>query len=369
MKTNLLRFSLIKYIGSKRALIPWIVEVVDAVGQGTEIKQVVDLFSGSGRVGHAFKSQGYFVASNDINAYAHILATSLVQADRNQYPPELLQPMFEHLMSLEGKEGYFTQTFCREARFFQPKNGARVDAMRSEIEIMAKDDPVLRAILLTSLILAADRVDSTTGVQMAYLKQWAPRAHKDMELRYPEILPGPGQAFKTDALELASEVQGDLIYLDPPYNQHAYLSNYHIWETLVLQDQPEAYGIARKRIDCRTRKSPFNSKRKAAEALQSVLQNINIENVLLSFSNEGVFSVEDIAELMGQKGQVTTLWREHKRYIGARIGIYNPSGKKVGKVSHTKNREYLFLASPNPAVHEAVAAQLAKSTEQLAAVV
>ena len=163
--------------------------------------------------------------------------------------------------------------------------------------------------------------------------------------------------------------QVQCIYLDPPYNQHAYLSNYHIWETLVLQDQPEAYGIARKRIDCRTRKSPFNSKRKAAEALQSVLENINIENVLLSFSNEGVFTIEDINELMSQKGQVTTLWREHKRYVGSRIGIYNPSGKRVGKISHTKNREYLFLASPNPAVHEAVSAQLAKKAQPLAAVV
>lgn len=360
---------MIKYIGSKRALIPWIVEVVDAVAEATEVRQVVDLFSGSGRVGHALKAQGYFVASNDINAYAHVLATCLVQADRNTYSPEHIQPMLEHLMGLEGKEGYFTQTFCREARFFQPKNGARVDAMRAEIEVMAKDDPVLKAILLTSLILAADRVDSTTGVQMAYLKQWAPRAHKDMELRYPDLLPGPGQAFRTDALELASEVSGDLIYLDPPYNQHAYLSNYHIWETLVLQDKPEAYGIARKRVDCRTRKSPFNSKRKAADALHSVLDNIRIENVLLSFSNEGVFSVEDIGRLMSERGQVTTLWREHKRYVGARIGIYNPSGKRVGKVSHTKNREYLFLSSPNPAVHEAVEAQMAKSSEQLAAVV
>jgi len=72
---------------------------------------------------------------------------------------------------------------------------------------------------------------------------------------------------------------------------------------------------------------------------------------------------------MSERGQVTTLWREHKRYVGARIGIYNPSGKRVGKVSHTKNREYLFLSSPNPAVHEAVEAQMAKSSEQLAAVV
>jgi hypothetical protein len=108
----------------------------------------------------------------------------------------------------------------------------------------------LYPILLTSLIEAADRVDSTTGVQMAYVKQWAPRSANPLTLRVPELLPGPGRAVLGDALEVAPDAGAfDLAYLDPPYNQHRYFTNYHVWETLVAWDAPEPYGVARKRID------------------------------------------------------------------------------------------------------------------------
>tara|TARA_B100000029_G_scaffold485948_3_gene539816 strand:+ start:33 stop:653 length:621 start_codon:yes stop_codon:yes gene_type:complete len=189
---------------------------------------------------------------------------------------------------------------------------------------------------------------------MAYLKKWAPRAHKDLELRPPELLPGPGKAYQRDVLEFASELDVDLVYLDPPYNQHAYLSNYHIWETLVCDDDPEAYGVARKRTDCRTRKSPFNSKRKARAAMEHVISSLRAPVVVLSFSNEGVFSMKEIEELLETRGSVTTLCKEHRRYVGSRIGIYNPSGNKVGAISHTENTEYLFVMSTNQRIHAAL---------------
>ena len=123
---------------------------------------------------------------------------------------------------------------------------------------------------------AADRVDSTTGVQMAYLKQWAPRAHKALALRLPRVLPraraGKGQAYELDALEAAACLEGDVAYLDPPYNQHKYLGNYHIWETLVRWDKPAVYGTACKRVDCRERASLFNSRPRALEAMRTGAQ-------------------------------------------------------------------------------------------------
>jgi len=345
----------IKYIGSKRALLPWILDVVDAIQVAVPLKTAADPFSGSSRVAHALKSQGLRVVASDINAYAHILATALVEADANEYPESRIIPILEQLAALPPVEGYFTRTFCREARFFQPKNGQRVDAIRAAIDDYSEGDPILRSILLTSLILAADRVDSTTGVHMAYLKKWAPRAHKDLELRPPALLPGSGKAYQRDILEFAAELDVDLVYLDPPYNQHAYLSNYHIWETLVCDDDPEAYGIARKRTDCRTRKSPFNSKRKARAAMEHVIASLNTPVVVLSFSNEGVFSRSEIEDLLGTRGPVTTLCKEHRRYVGSRIGIYNPAGDKVGAISHTENTEYLYVMSADRGVHIALA--------------
>ena len=157
---------MIKYIGSKRVLVPLITELITAIRpQAT----VVDLFSGTARVGQGLKAAGHRVRSNDLNRYAATLATCYVRDDDRR--PDVAT-WVERLNQIPGSPGYFTRTFCEEARFFQPANGARVDAIRDAIEA-AEIDAELKAILLVSLMEAADRVDSTTGVQMAYLKQWA----------------------------------------------------------------------------------------------------------------------------------------------------------------------------------------------------
>ena len=97
------------------------------------------------------------------------------------------------------------------------------------------------------------------------------------------------------------------------------------------------------------RKSAYNYKTAAHEAMRSLLKNLSCPNVLMSFSNEGFFTVADIEGMLGQWGYVAKVSRPHPRYVGARIGIHNPQGVKVGKVSHVMNREFLFLATKDPA--------------------
>lgn len=346
--------AVIKYIGSKRALIPWIVGTVDQIRQVEPIERVVDLFSGSARVGHALKTRGMWVTSNDINSYAHVLAQALVEADARQYSPEVIEPILAQLAATEPVHGWFTHDTCEAARYFQPRNGARIEAIRQVIEDRYSADPLLRSVLLTSLLLAADKVDSTTGVQMAYLKQWAPRAHNDLALHYPPLVAGAGQAVQGDAMEVAENLEGDLFYLDPPYNQHSYLGNYHVWETLVRWDQPSTYGVARKREDVRTRKSPFNSRREARISMEKLFGSIRSRNVMVSFSNEGFFLASELEEMLSGWGYVNRLTRSHQRYVGARIGIYNPAGQRVGQVSHTQNEEFLFVASQSRQVYQAL---------------
>ena len=71
-------------------------------------------------------------------------------------------------------------------------------------------------------------------------------------MRVPDLLDGRGRAIRADAVGVTSTLgEFDLAYLDPPYNQHRYFTNYHIWETLVRWDEPEVYGVARKRVDSR----------------------------------------------------------------------------------------------------------------------
>ena len=120
---------MIKYIGSKRVLVPLIQRVIGILcPEGS----VVDLFSGTARVGHALKAAGYRVFANDLNAYAATLARCYVQSDIEEVGEEAAQHI-RALNALPGEDAYFTQTFCRESRYFQRKNGARVDAMREWI--------------------------------------------------------------------------------------------------------------------------------------------------------------------------------------------------------------------------------------------
>lgn len=354
---------MIKYLGSKRLLAPLIVEIVRRVtGGGT----VVDLFSGTARVGHALKAAGFQVLGNDHNRYAATLARCYVQADREEVG-EAAQRLITDLNRLPGSPGYFTETFCQRSRFFHPKNGERIDAIRETIAAKSLDAEV-EAVVLVSLMEAADRVDSTTGVQMAYLKQWAPRARNDLELRLPELLPragaGKGEAHELDALDAAVFLEADVAYLDPPYNQHKYLGNYHIWETLVRWDKPEVYGVACKRTDCRERSSSFNSRSQAPCALRRLIETVRAKTLIVSFNDEGYISRDEMEGLLAPRGQVQTIRRPFKRYVGAQIGIYNPTGQRVGRVSHLRNHELIYVVSPDaPDV-----THLARTGERTAAV-
>jgi len=346
-KYVILMVSMIKYLGSKRALLSWILQVVDRLVGVAPLYTALDPFSGSARVAHALKARGFRVIASDYANYAYILAKALVEADARMYTPERINPLLNYLNELSGEEGWFTETYAYKARFFQPFNAARIERIRKEIDVVSEGDERLRAILLTSLMLAADKVDSTTGLQMAFLKKWAPRSYNPLHLEYPPLLPGEGTALLGDAIDIVKAHSVDLVYLDPPYNQHSYLANYHIWETLVLFDAPTCYGVAQKRSDVQNRKSTFNSRRKAKEALRNVVYNSRAKVILLSFSNEGFHTEADLLEIAREKGYVKVLRRPYKRYVGAQIGIYNPKGEKVGKVSHLKNEELLFVISQN----------------------
>jgi adenine-specific DNA-methyltransferase len=347
---------LIKYIGSKRTLIP----VLGGIAQAVEAGTAVDLFTGTTRVAQEFKRRGVTVTAADVATYSEILAQCYVVTDSTEVDKQGLADALAELSALPGKPGYFTQTFCEDAWYFQPKNGARVDAMRDHLEAEYKNSPLF-PLLLTSLMLAADRVDSTTGVQMAYLKQWAPRAHNDIELRVPDLLPGTGSALRGDALNLVKGLpRTDLAYLDPPYNQHRYFTNYHVWETLVRWDAPEHYGIACKRIDSRDEgtKSIFNKKREMPLALREVILGVDAEVVVVSYNDESWVTAEQMMQWLNDAGHedVRMLAYDSKRYVGAQIGIYNPSGHKVGKVSHLRNIEYVFVAGPTAKVEAAAVA-------------
>ena len=384
---------MIKYIGSKRRLVP----VLSRICQASGARTALDLFTGTTRVAQAFKAQGVHVTAVDSARYAHTFARTYIEADAGATDTAALRTAVAHLNAVPGKPGYVTETFSHQARYFQPHNAARIDAVRDAIDSEYAGSPLF-PLLLTSLIEAADRVDSTTGVQMAYVKQWAPRSAKPLELRVPELLPGSGRAIQGDAVALtapagsssaseSSSASGlghfDLAYLDPPYNQHRYFTNYHVWETLVAWDAPEAYGVARKRLDARdpSTRSAFNSKRTMPAALASVVQSVDCDLLVLSYNNESWLGLEELEAICaartgrtgrtgrsgaGRSGRtengVATLAFDSARYVGARIGIFDPSGRKVGRVGHLSNQELLVIAGEPTLVRRVVEAAEAGAT-------
>ena len=335
---------MIKYIGSKRRLVPVLGELLVRAGARTAL----DMFTGTTRVAQEWKRRGAHVTAVDVARYSAVLAECFIATDAREIVVQSLNEAIFHLQGLPGSDGYVTETFSRQARFFQEDNARRIDAIRDAIELEWCGHP-FRPLLLTSLLLAADRVDSTTGVQMAYLKQWAPRSYQPLELRVPELIAGEGRALQGDAVDVSSQLpEVDLAYLDPPYNQHRYSGNYHVWETLMAWDNPDHYGVACKRVGLRGEEgvSVFNRRREAPAAMAALVSGLKAEVVLISGSDEGWIPVEDLADMASGRGAVEVLAFDSRRYIGSQIGVFDPQGKKVGIAGRARNTEFLVVAGP-----------------------
>jgi adenine-specific DNA-methyltransferase len=344
----------IKYLGSKRRLVPVLGEMFTASGARTAL----DLFTGTTRVAQELKRRGGRVTAVDTARYSEVFARCYIEEDRDAADLDALSEIIGRLNAIQGRDGYFTETFCRASRYLQPENGARIDAIRDVLDAEYRDSELF-PILLTSVIEAADRVDSTVGVQMAYLKQWAPRAQNPLTLRVPELLPGTGTAIRGDAVGLAGSLGAfDLAYLDPPYNQHRYFTNYHVWETLVAWDEPEHYGVACKRVDAREdeTKSAFNRKREMPDALRSCVENVDARLLILSYNDESWIALDELLELCASRGgRVVALAFDSARYVGAQIGVHNPDGVRVGEVSHLRNLEYVLVCGDASVVERVTA--------------
>lgn len=339
---------MIKYLGSKRKLVPVLGHMAAASGARTAL----DLFTGTTRVAQAMKQQGLNVTSVDTASYSEVFGKTWIQLDSNDFDHEGLEIAIQSLNRIPGKAGYFTQKFCIESRFFQPHNGERVDAIREAIESNYRGTELYFP-LLSSLILATDKLDSTAGVQMAFLKEWTLRSNSELVLKDPQLIAGPGTSIRGDAVEIASQLPAvDLAYLDPPYNQHRYFGNYHIWESLVRWDKPETYGVANKRVDSKdaANRSDFNSRKTMPLALANLINATNAKTILLSYNNDSWITKQDLIGLFADRGHVETLDIDFKRYVGAKIGVYNKSGDLVGSPGDTRNIEHVLICGEKSVV-------------------
>jgi len=310
---------MMNYIGSKYSLIDFLIDTISAVvGQKQNDKLVfADLFAGTGVVGSTFKSKGYRVIANDIQHYSYVLNKHLIE----NVPP-LDAKKFEYLNELSGVEGFVFKNYCAGSNsgrnYFADENGKKCDGIRIELERLkncGEIDESQYYYLLASLINSIDKYANTASVYGAFLKHIKKSAQKEFGLDLLPIIAGDekSKAYNEDINDLIEKVEGDILYLDPPYNARQYCSNYHVLETISKYDNPTLNGMTGLR-DYKEQKSNFCSKRTVETAFDEVVKSANFKYIFLSYNNEGLMSIETIRKIMEQYGEYDVYTKDYRRF-------------------------------------------------------
>lgn len=304
------------YIGSKYSLIDFLKESITDFA-GKKPKVFADLFAGTGVVGSEFKQMGYQVISNDIQYYSYVLIKHLIE----NVPP-LNQTLIEYLNSLKGIEGFVYNNYCSGSGsgrcYYTDENGKKCDAIRQEIERMRKSAEISDSeyfYLLASLINSIDKYANTASVYGAFLKKVKKSAEKEFILEpLPTIESSKNnKAYNEDINSLIKTIEGDILYLDPPYNERQYCANYHVLETIARYDNPMLNGKTGLR-DYRSQKSAYCSKRTVAYVFEDLIKNAKFKYIFLSYNNEGLMSLNQIREIMSKYGEYTVYTKDYRRF-------------------------------------------------------
>lgn len=362
----------IKYAGSKLKLLPAILDIINSV----ESKNILDGFSGTTRVSQALAQSGYQVTANDISDWSECFSVCYLMGSTN---PNEYKDLIEHLNNVPGTPGWFTSNYGGDTnggsaisphdglkKVWQNHNTEKLDGIRAEIDNLNLN-PIEKSVALTSLILALDKVDSTLGHQVSYLKEWSSRSYNKVNLKPPRIIRVEGlehNVVKSDLIESAYKIGSfDLAYLDPPYGSNnekmpasrvRYQSYYHLWKTIILNDEPELFGKANRRQDSSDsvqinkfedfRINKKTGKYLALEAIECVVSRIQAKYILLSYSNNGRATSENLRDMLSSYGAIqNTVEVDHKRNVMHSMRWTNDWVKDKENI----NKELLILLKKN----------------------
>jgi adenine-specific DNA-methyltransferase len=338
---------LIPYIGNKRKLLKLIHQAV----QQTAVRpggRFVDFFAGSGVVARWAKLLGYRVIANDWEPYAQAINRCYIACNR---PPAMAalggyEQAIEQLNRLPPVVGWVTEHLCprddvhfdvaQDRMFYMRKNGMRIDAIREQIAAWKQDGAITdldEACLLAPLIYQACYTSNTSGVFKGFHNGWGGqtstalyRIAGDLRLSMPAFCDNGAEnlVFREDAQTLGQRLADepiDIAYLDPPYNQHPYGSNYHVLNSVALWDKPTLSrqitrgSKAAIRLDWRTeRRSAYNYRDEAGRAYDRLLSTIRAHYILTSYSTDGMIPLENLLESNVRRGQVAVVMQGYKRY-------------------------------------------------------
>ena len=298
-----------RYIGGKTLLLDYIIRAIKENGEN--IKSVIDIFSGSGAVGNAFKASGYSVLSNDFLYFSYVLARGTVGINKEPLFNNFDFNVLDYLNNLTlDKTGFkLEQCFVYnnyspnencDRMYFQNNNAIKIDVIRLQIEqwqkegLLAEDEYYY---LLAALVNAVPYVANITGVFGAYLKFWDKRTYNELRLERPGIAIAEGKfvCSNKDYMEVLP-LEYDLLYADPPYNSREYLPNYHVLETIARYDYPVLNGVTGLR-NYDSQKSAFCKKNTVYNAFETLIRDCKSRHILISYNNEGLISTKELSAL------------------------------------------------------------------------
>lgn len=325
-----------RYLGNKYKLLPFITKVVNE--ECSDIKSIADIFAGTGAVSSAFLDK--VILTNDLLYSNYICNYAWFGAE--EYDLQIIIDCIVSYNALrELEDNYMTENFSDT--FFSKENCSKIGYIREDIETLYDKGDINkreRAILITSLLYAMDKIANTCGHYDAYRK--GVEVEKDLELYVPLAKVQnneDNQCFNMDANDLVKDIEADLVYIDPPYNSRQYCDAYHLLENVARWEKPEVFGVARK-MDRRELKSNYCTQ-SATEAFEELIKSIRAKYILLSYNNmaekgndrsNAKISDKDIMRILENKGDVKVFSENYKAFT-------------TGKSNIDDNQERLFLCT------------------------
>lgn len=327
-----------RYLGNKYKLLPFIQKVVANECEG--IESVVDIFAGTGAVASAFQDKK--LITNDI-MYSNYIS-NLAWFSSKKYSRKKIEQIIDEYNYMEvTEENYMTENFSDT--YFSHDDCSKIGFIRQNIEDKYKAKKITireKALLITSLLYAMDKIAKTCGHYDAY------RQGVEFDTHLELLLPLASQennknnkCYNCDSNELAKMIVGDLVYIDPPYNSRQYCDAYHLLENVARWEKPEVFGIAKK-MDRTKLKSKYCTKG-AVDAFEDLVQSLHCKYILLSYNNmakkgndrsNARISDKDIYQILEAKGTVKVFSESYKAFT-------------TGKSDIEDNQERLFLCICN----------------------
>ena len=305
------------YIGSKQKLSGFIKQsIYSVVGTNIADKIFCDLFAGTGIVGRIFKTEVKQIISNDIEYYSFVLNRNYI----GNHTAIDYQYLIDELNNTKGVSGRifveYSENGQAQRKYFSEYNGKKIDSVRQKIEYWKNKGELTDNqyyFLLASLLESADKVANTASVYGAFLKHIKRSAQKNIivEPAMFTINNNKHLVYNTDSNELIKKIEGDILYLDPPYNTRQYGANYHLLNTIAKYDNfiPKGKTGLPNYI-----KSDYCSKNRVKQAFEVLMQKAQFKYIFLSYNNEGLMSSEDIKSIMSKYGKYDLISTDYQRF-------------------------------------------------------